>query len=149
MGERRQVCRLIEALARSAVDPTEAAGGEHLDAGPMRQVCRGCDRGRSQRPPHDHACEVADARLDHGSIGRDLVKSAVVQADSYLAAHNGNGGRDGARLTNGGLDLAGHPGAGLDGQAVADDGGLKGHHTTALAQGGADLFGNDHDEHST
>ncbi len=149
MGQCSQVRRLVKALARAAVDPTEAAGGEHLDARPVRQVCRGRDRGRPQRPVHDHARKVADARLDHGSIGRDLIEGAVVQADPDLAAHNRNSCRDGAGLTNCGLDLAGHPGAGLAGQSVADDGGLEGYDTTALAQGGADLFGNDHDEHST
>ena len=32
---------------------------------------------------------------------------------------------------------------------MADDGGLEGNAAAALVQSGADLFGNDHDEHST
>src|SRR5699024_8382753 len=106
-AQRHQISRLVPGVHRSAVNPAEATGGEHLDADVGRQV-RGGGHGRGTvLTPGGDGGDVALAHLGHRIAVAYAFDSSVVEAETGDPVDNRDGGRNRPALTDGSLDLSG------------------------------------------
>jgi hypothetical protein len=125
------------------MNATQATCGKDMNPAQCRNVARSCHRGCTRAPAGYYGGNVPDAGLHDVVAHGNLLEEAVVKTHMHVPIDDGDRGRHGAGISDGGLNRPGHPKILGARKTMADDGGLQRHDRRAVGKRTSHLWRND------